>query len=75
MDRDAPAIDHAGGGAIDQQRGLVAERYRLGAISFVDLVDAETVKAEADQSYVNAIYAYHEAVAELERVVGTDLRE
>jgi outer membrane protein TolC len=59
----------------DEQLRLAGERYRIGAISFVDLVDAETVKAEADQAYVNAVYAYHEAVAELETVVGTQLRE
>jgi outer membrane protein len=59
----------------DEQLRLAGERYRIGAISFVDLVDAETVKAEADQAYVNAVYAYHEAVAQLETVVGTQLRE
>ena len=59
----------------DEQLRLAGERYRLGAINFVDLVDAKTVKAEADQAYVNAVYAYHDAVTEMETVVGTDLRE
>ena len=59
----------------DEQLRLAGERYRVGAISFVDLVNAETVKAEADQAYVNAVFAYHDAVTELESVVGTDLRE
>jgi outer membrane protein len=59
----------------DEQLRLAGERYRLGGISFIDLVDAETVKAEADQAYVNAVYAYHDAVTELETVVGTELRE
>jgi len=58
----------------DDQLRLAGERYRVGAISFVDLVGAETVKAEADQAYVNAVHAYHDAIAELEAVVGTDLR-
>ena len=58
-----------------EQLRLAGERYRLGAISFVDLVDAETVKAEADQAYVNAVYAYHDAAAALETVVGAELRE
>ena len=58
----------------DDQLRLAGERYRVGAISFVDLVDAETVKAEADQAYVNAVHAYHDAIAELEAVVGTDLQ-
>ena len=59
----------------DEQLRLAGERYRVGAISFVDLVEAETVKAEADQAYVNAIYAYHDAVTDLGAVVGTPLRE
>jgi outer membrane protein len=58
----------------DDQLRLAGERYRVGAISFVDLVDAETVKAEADQAYVNSVHAYHDAVTELEAVVGTDIR-
>ena len=58
----------------DDQLRLAGERYRVGAISFIDLVDAETVKAEADQAYVNAVHDYHDAVAGLEAVVGTDLR-
>ena len=58
----------------DEQLRLAGERYRVGAISFVDLVDAETVKAEADQAWVNSIYAYHDAVAQLESVVGESLR-
>lgn len=58
----------------DNQLRLAGERYRVGAISFVDLVDAETVKAEADQAYVNSVHAYHDTVTELEAVVGTDLR-
>lgn len=58
----------------DEQLRLAGERYRVGAISIVELVDAETVKAEADQAYVNAVFAYHDAVTELETVVGADLR-
>jgi outer membrane protein len=58
----------------DEQLRLSGERYRLGAISIVELVDAETVKAEADQAYVNAVFAYHDAVTELEAVVGAELR-
>lgn len=59
----------------DEQLRLADERYRVGAISFVDLVDAETVKAEADQAYVNAVFTYHDAVTELAAVVGAPLRE
>ena len=58
----------------DEQLRLARERYRVGAITFVDLVEAETVLAEADQATVNAVYAYHDAVTELEAVVGEPLR-
>ena len=58
----------------DEQLRLAGERYRVGAITFVDLIDAETVKAQADQSYVNSIYAYHDAVTQLESVVGESIR-
>ncbi len=50
------------------------ERYRLGGISFIDLIEAETVKAQADRARIAAIYAYHDAITNLETVVGTGLR-
>ena len=58
----------------DEQLRLALERYRIGSISFIDLVEAETVKAEADRSRLTAIYGYHDAIAMLEAVVGSDLR-
>ncbi len=57
-----------------EQLRLARERYQVGAITFVDLVDAETVLAQADQAYLAAVYAYHDAVTELESVVGEPLR-
>jgi outer membrane protein len=68
------ALEDRNRSVADEQLRLAGERYRLGAISIVELVDAETVKAEADQAYVNAVFAYHDAVTELEAVVGTALR-
>lgn len=58
----------------DEQLRLARERYRVGGITFVDLVEAETVVAEADQAYVDAVYSFHEAVTDLEFVVGEPLR-
>ena len=46
----------------------------MGLIPFVNLVDAETVKAEADQALLGAVYGYHDSVTELEAVIGTGLR-
>ena len=58
----------------DEQLRLATERYQLGAIPFVDLIEAETVKAQADRDLLNAVYAYHDAVTNLEAVVGRPLR-
>lgn len=58
----------------DEQHRLAQERYRLGSATFLELVEAETVKAGADRDRIAAIFAYHDALANLENVVGTSLR-
>jgi outer membrane protein len=58
----------------DEQLRLARERYQLGAITFVDLVDAETGKAQADRQRLAALYVYHDAITSLEAVVGAPLR-
>ena len=58
----------------DEQLRLAQERYQLGAATFLELLEAETVKARADRERIAAIYAYHEALASLEVLVGTTLR-
>ena len=57
-----------------EQLELARERYRVGAITFVDLTDAETRKSRADREYLSAVYAFHEALAALETAVGQNLR-
>jgi outer membrane protein len=58
----------------DEQLRLAQERYRLGAATFLELVEAETVKAQADRDRIAAIFAYHDALANVETLVGTSLR-
>lgn len=58
----------------DQQLRLARERYQLGAATFIELVEAQTVLAEAEAALIQAIYAYHDAVTGLEALVGTPLR-
>ena len=58
----------------DEQLRLAQERYRLGAITFVDLVEAGTIKAQADRQRLQAIYTYHDAITDLEAAVGASLR-
>jgi len=58
----------------DEQLRLSQEQYRLGSVTFLEMVEAETVKAQADRDRVAAIFAYHDALASLESIVGTPLR-
>jgi outer membrane protein TolC len=58
----------------EQQLNLARERYQLGAITFVELVDAQTVFAQADRDGTAAVFAYHDTVTGLEALVGTSLR-
>ncbi len=58
----------------DEQLRLAQERYRLGLATFLELVEAETVKGGADRDRIAAIFAYHDALASLESLVGTPLR-
>lgn len=58
----------------DVQLRLAQERYREGLSNFIELVEAETVKARADRERILSIFTYHDAIADLEAVVGTPLR-
>lgn len=58
----------------DEQLRLAREQYQIGSIPFVDLVEAETVKAQADRDLIAAVYAYHDAVTNLEAAIGRPLR-
>ena len=59
----------------DQQLRLARERYQLGEITFVDLVAAQTVLAQAEADRIAAIFAYHDLVTSLEALVGQPLRQ
>ncbi|MEX0907058.1 MAG: TolC family protein [Gemmatimonadota bacterium] len=56
-----------------QQLELARERYRLGASSYVELQEAETLKARADRAYLSALYQFHESLAAMEAAVGRSL--
>jgi outer membrane protein len=58
----------------DEQLRLARERYQLGVATFLELVEAETVKTRADRERIASVFAYHDALASLESVVGTSLR-
>lgn len=58
--------------AADQLR-LAREEYAIGTVSFLQLAEAETVKAQADRDHIESIFRYHDALAQLEFVVGASL--
>jgi len=60
--------------ANDQLR-QARERYRVGASSYLELREAETVKARADRAYLSALYAFHDSLSALEAAVGRPLRQ
>ena len=53
---------------------LATERYRVGSGTFYELLDAQLAAQLAEADYVNAVYAYHRAIATLENAVGRPLR-
>jgi outer membrane protein len=59
----------------ERQLVLARERYQLGAITFVELMDAQTVLSQAESDRIVAVFAYHDAITELEALVGASLRD
>ncbi len=57
-----------------EQLKLERERYSVGSSNFLQLQQAETLKAKADQAYLDATYSYHQDLADLENAVGQRLR-
>lgn len=70
----AALIEQRNQALADEQLRLAREQYQLGFTSFVELVEAETVKAQADRDLISAVFSYHDNLARLEAVVGTPLR-
>jgi outer membrane protein len=58
----------------EQQLNLARQRYQLGAITFVELVDAQTLFLQAEADLTVAIFLYHDFVTTLEALVGASLR-
>jgi outer membrane protein len=59
---------------VDEQLRLARERFTVGLADFLELLEAETLKVEADREQISAIFAYHESLANLEAIVGTSIR-
>lgn len=53
---------------------LARERFRFGAASSVEVTDAQTSLAQAEQAKIDAVYDFHKSRAALEALVGRPLR-
>jgi outer membrane protein len=68
------AIQESNQVAAREQLRLATERYRVGSGTFFELLDAQLAALRAEADYINAVYAYHQAIATLEAAVGHPLR-
>jgi outer membrane protein, heavy metal efflux system len=50
-----------------------SEGYRQGKFGFLEVLDAQRTLFEARGRYLEALAAYHKAVAEVERLIGEPL--
>lgn len=53
---------------------LARERYRLGAGTFLELLNAQAIQATADRDLLSSRYTFHEQLVALEAAVGRSLR-
>ncbi|HEY0095714.1 MAG TPA: TolC family protein [Archangium sp.] len=53
---------------------LAQERFRFGAASSVEVIDAQTSLREAERARIDAVYNFHKSLAALEALVGRSLR-
>jgi outer membrane protein len=58
----------------NEELRLAQERFRFGVASSVEVTDAQTSLALAEQARIDAIYNYHKSFAALEALVGKPLR-
>lgn len=72
--RESVALEQRNQELAEDQLRLARERYRVGVASFLELQDAATIKARAEQAYLNAVYSFHDSMAALENAVGRKLK-
>ncbi|HVE79009.1 MAG TPA: TolC family protein [Gemmatimonadaceae bacterium] len=53
---------------------LAEERYRVGAVTFLDVVQSRSAFERVEADRITAVYDYHKAFAALESAVGRPLR-
>ncbi|MBS1241603.1 MAG: outer rane efflux protein, partial [Gemmatimonadetes bacterium] len=70
----ATVVQSSNRNAAREQLLLAQESFRLGSGNALEVTDAQAAVARAEGDYVNAVYAYHKAIAALEYAVGRPLR-
>jgi outer membrane protein TolC len=60
--------------AAGESTRLARERYRVGAGTFFELLDAQLANQQAEADYITAIFAYQRALVGLEAAIGRPLR-
>ncbi len=53
---------------------LARERYRVGAGTFFELLQAQVAAQQAESDYITALFNYHRSLVSLEAAVGRRLR-
>lgn len=53
---------------------LAQERYQLGAGTFLELLDSQTLAAQAEVDQIESVFGFHQALASLEAAVGRPLQ-
>jgi outer membrane protein len=57
-----------------EEMRLAQERYRLGAGTFLELLDSRTLAAQAEVDRIEAVFGFHQALTQLEAAVGHSIR-
>ena len=53
---------------------MAQERFRFGAANSIEVTDAQGGLAQAEQALIDAIYAFHQTLAQIEALIGRRIR-
>jgi outer membrane protein len=70
----AIGVQRSAADAAQDQVKLASDRFKIGSGTSLELADAENALTLNEGNYINAVYAYHKALAALEAAVGHSLR-
>jgi outer membrane protein len=56
-----------------EEMRLAQERYQLGAGTFLELLDSQTLTAQAEVDQIDAVFNFYQSLTQLEAAVGRPL--